>query len=61
MEHLLRGLFDFQKYESNVPLQSLIDSVHRRYSTRELSLENLEQVFAAGTPVFRNPDKNSEN
>ena len=61
MERLLKGLFDFQKFENNAALRSVIDSVHSRYSVRELSLENLEQIFAAGTPLSRDLNKKIED
>ena len=61
MECLLRGLFDFQKFENNTALRNVIDSVHCRYNTRELSLENLDQIYAAGAPMLRDPNKNAEN
>ena len=53
MEKKLKGLFDFQKFEGNADLQQVIDSVHSRYASkangrRELSLEDMEWVNAAG-------------
>ena len=33
MENRLKKLFDFQKFEGNSDLQSVIDSVHSRYSS----------------------------
>ena len=57
MENKLKALFDFQKYEGNADLQRVIDSVHSRWSVsgnrssrRELSLEDMEFVNAAGQP-----------
>ena len=52
MERKLKSLFDFQKFEGNPALQSVIDSVHSRYSSsaRELDLDEMEWVNAAGTP-----------
>lgn len=50
MEEKLKTLFDFQRYEQNARLQTVIDSVKARYSTRELSLEDMEWVAAAGVP-----------
>ena len=61
MENLLKGLFDFQKFENNPSLRSVIDSVHSRYAVRELSLDNLGQVFAAGTVLPPDTRKNLEN
>lgn len=50
MEQSLKKLFDYQKFEGNSALQSVIDSVHSRYSVRELDLDKLEYVNAAGIP-----------
>ncbi len=59
MERKLKSLFDFQKFEGNPALQGVIDSVHSRYSARELNLDELEWVNAAGIPgVF--PGKKGE-
>ena len=55
MESKLRQLFDFQKFEGNSELQQLIDSVHARYAVRELSLDDMEFVAAAGVPEI--PDR----
>ena len=43
MEGKLKTLFDYQKFESNSALQSVIDSVHARYAVKELSLDEMEQ------------------
>ena len=59
MERTLKNLFDFQKFEGNPALQSVIDSVHSRYATRELNLDEMEWVNAAGTPDAR-PTKKDE-
>lgn len=63
MERTLKTLFDFQKYEGNPALQSVIDSVHSRYSARELNLDEMEWASAAGTPVLpgKNGKKDGEN
>ena len=50
MERKLTALFDYQKFERNADLQAVIDSVHSRYSARELSMDEMEWVSAAGTP-----------
>ena len=57
MENKLKALFDFQKFEGNADLQQVIDSVHARYAVsgnasgkRELNLDELEWVNAAGQP-----------
>ena len=56
MEGKLKTLFDYQKFEGNPALQSVIDSVHARYAAKELSLDEMEWVAAAGTPD-QNPDE----
>ena len=48
MENKLRKLFDFQRFEGNASLQSVIDDVHSRYATRELDMGDMERVNAAG-------------
>ena len=50
MERALKTLFDFQKFEGNSDLQQIIDSTHSRYPVRELDLDDMEWVSAAGTP-----------
>ncbi len=50
MENLLMKLFDYQKFEGNSELQGLIDSVHARYTVKELDLEDMEWIAAAGIP-----------
>ena len=51
MEKRLRRLFDYQKFEQNAELQSVVDAVHARYSSaRMLSDEEADQVNAAGSP-----------
>ena len=57
MEKTLRALFDYQKFEENADLKKVIDSVHSKYGTRELDLDELEWVAAAGTPNL-DPKKN---
>ena len=49
MEKKLRKLFDFQRYEGNASLQSVIDDVHSRYAKRELDMDDMEWVNAAGS------------
>ncbi len=51
MDSKLKALFDYQKFEGNPALQSVIDSVHSRYAVRELSLDEMEWVSAAGEPT----------
>ena len=50
MEGKLKALFDYQKFEGNPALQQVIDSVHASLSARELSLDEMEWVSAAGVP-----------
>ncbi len=51
MEKKLFRLFDYQKFEANKDLQQIIDTVHARYQSRELSLEDMELINAAGEPT----------
>ena len=60
MDKALKQLFDFQKFEGNSALQGVIDSVHSRYAMRELNLDEMESVSAAGTPVVRKDEKEQE-
>lgn len=53
MERKLSKLFDYQKFEGNASLQSVIDSVHRRYAIKELDDDDLFYVAAAGVPDQR--------
>ena len=58
MERVLTKLFDYQKFEKNADLGRLIDSVHSRYAIRELSMDDMELINAAGVPHV--PVKDSE-
>lgn len=60
MEGKLKALFDYQKFEGNSALQSVIDSVHSRYAVKELSLDEMEWVAAAGIPDPKSEDKDSK-
>ena len=63
MENRLKKLFDFQKFEGNSDLQSVIDSVHSRYSgnsVRELSMDEMSWVNAAGQPEMNLVKKDTE-
>ena len=60
MESTLRKLFDFQKFEGNADLQNVIDSVHARYAARELSMDEMEMLNAAGTPDLPVQPKDQE-
>lgn len=59
MESKLRQLFEFQKFQQDLSLQGTIDAVHLIYQSKELSMEDLTGVYAAGTPAVR-PDENKE-
>ncbi len=48
MEKLLSCLFDYQKFEPCGVLQGIIDSVHMRYGSTALDVDDLEWVSAAG-------------
>ena len=50
METALRRLFDYQKFERSRALQTVIDNVHTRYAARELDLNEMDFVAAAGLP-----------
>ncbi len=50
MEVMLKGLFDYQRFEEHPGLRSLIDSVHSRCAAHSLSMEDLDYVSAAGSP-----------
>ena len=60
MENKLRKLFDFQKFEGNSSLQQVIDDVHARYAMRELDLDDMEWVNAAGDQSVKKPLKPEE-
>ena len=59
MEKKLFRMFDRQKFEVNKDLQQIIDIVHARYDARELTLDDMEWVNAAGepTPPVMNEEK----
>lgn len=52
MEHTLKRLFDFQRFENNEDLRQVIDSVHARYAARELSMDEMSTIAAAGDPAL---------
>ena len=60
MGNKLSALFDFQKFDGNADLQRVIDSVHARYTVRELSMDEMEWVSAAGTPNRVSDKKDTE-
>ena len=58
MERKLSLLFDYQQFEQEPELQSVIDAVLARFSpARELSDEEADQVAAAGQPEAGFPRK----
>ena len=61
MEKKLAQLFGFQRFEANKDLQQVIESVHAKYATRELSFDDMEMVNAAGTPDLPVKGKDGEN
>ena len=61
MEGRLKTLMDFQKYEGNAMLQQVIDSVHSRYAVKELSLDDMEWVSAAGIPEANSGKKSGKD
>ena len=58
MEQTLKHLLDFQKFEGNAELQQIINSTHSRYAVRELSMDEMDWVNAAGIPETIPEDKN---
>ncbi len=48
MEETLRSLFDFMDFDGNPALRRVIDSVHARCAVRELSLDEIGLISAAG-------------
>lgn len=59
MEFILTRLFDFQCFECNFSLQRVIDSSHSRHAAKQLDMEDLEWVAAAGVPEQLNQTKES--
>ena len=60
MDKKLKQLFGYQRFEENRDLQQVIDSVHAKYAKRELALDDLELVNAAGTPDLPDRRKDQE-
>ena len=64
MRGALKALFDYQKFEKNRELQSIIDSVNSRFPTRKLSDDEADLVAAAGLPetalLRKNPQKKDD-
>ena len=61
MEKLLAGLFDFQKFEKEPALQSVINEVEARYFCAELPEDELCMLSAAGDPFSQPPDPKESN
>ena len=61
LERTLKRLFDYQKFEKNADLERLVDSVHSRYAIRELSIDDVDMVFAAGVPGQPPRDRKKEH
>ena len=60
MENKLKQLFGYQRFEGNRDLQQVIDSVHAKYAVRELVMDELEMVNAAGIPNLPKKQKDGE-
>lgn len=60
MEKRLEQMFGFQWFAVNADLQRVIHSVHARYANRELNLEDMSLVAAAGSPEKNNQCKKPE-
>ena len=58
MDNKLKQLFGYQRFEGNRELQQVIDSVHAKYATRKLALDDLDMVNAAGVPEL--PDRRKD-
>ena len=56
MEKVMSRMFDYQRFEQDSALQSVIDEVHSRWLKRELSMDEMEMLSAAG-----NSQKNEKN
>ncbi len=66
MERKLKTLFDYQKYEREPGLESVINGVHKRYGNdlygpSRLDDDALGQVFAAGDYHSGDAKKDLEN
>lgn len=48
MENLLKKLFDFQRFEGNKRMETLISETEKRYGGKGLSDDELDFVNAAG-------------
>ena len=61
MEKKLKSMFDYQKFEGNTALQQVIDSVHSRWAVKELSLDEMEWVAAAGVSEKKPADEDRKD
>ncbi len=59
-EEKLSALFDYQKFENEPSLMTLIDETERLYGT-EISDDELSGVSAAGETIQLKKSKNSED
>ena len=48
MDKMIKGLFDYQRFEENDKLARIIKMTEDKYSGKELALDELEMVNAAG-------------
>lgn len=55
MERKLEKIFDYQKFEQNAAMQQIIDSVHARFASKELSMNDMGTVYAAGVNTPSKP------
>lgn len=61
LETTLRTLFDYQRFDQNTALQSVIDEVLDRYAQKELFILSDDQVALAAGGVSRGmPDETRE-
>ena len=60
MENLLRGLFDRQSFAPDARLQAVIDDVQERYFPKELSMNELGKIYAAGKPEIDRREDNGK-
>ena len=61
MEEKLSLLFDYQLFEQNPALKSVIDAVHARHERTRLELDALSALNAAGSPEMQLARKDKEN
>ena len=60
MDNKLKQLFGYQRFAENKDLQQVIDSVHARHAARELELDDMEYIAAAGTQIPAEKQKKQE-